>query len=148
MSGPHSRGFSKLRYCTPELPPLMKNSKVSSKSSTSPWRQTRNEFAGIGSFSVVCPMIAPSSTRQSLGLPSQPFRETPSKMGTNLLAGLAAHRSDVHIAASRKRFLMDRDMGIRVSLQKLLGYVHYVFSQNRKGQWKFALIVFASQRSS
>ncbi len=73
---------AKLRIWMPEFPPEMRYSRVSSKSSTSPWVHFRNELWVILFSSVVSPVMIPSSTRQSFGSPSHPSRFVPLKSGT------------------------------------------------------------------
>src|SRR5262245_33683702 len=61
-----------LRYCTPLLAPSLNlKSTLNSKSFVVPPRQMRNVFTVIGFSAVVSPMIAPFSTRQIFGSPSQ-----------------------------------------------------------------------------
>ena len=56
------------------------NEQRSSKSLTVPLVQTRNVLPLAGFSAVVWPVMAPSLTDHSLGLPSQPVRSLPLKM--------------------------------------------------------------------
>ena len=58
----------------------MRNSAFNWKSLGFPPRQIKNVLLLVGFRLVVWPVIAPSSTRQNLGLPSQPSSVWPSKM--------------------------------------------------------------------
>ena len=57
------------------------NEARSTKSSTGPCRQIKNVLPLVGFSLVVRPVIAPSSTLQNFGLPSQPSRLVPLKIG-------------------------------------------------------------------
>src|SRR6185312_4319664 len=65
----------------PELPPTILYCKRSSKSSSSPWRHRMKVLPCVGFSAVVRPVIAPSWTDQNSGLPSQPSRSFPLKIG-------------------------------------------------------------------
>ncbi len=59
------------------------NSTFSSKLAGFPPSQMRKVLCGAEFSLVVCPTMAPSSTDQNFGLPSQPSRDSPSKMRWN-----------------------------------------------------------------
>ena len=97
-SGPFSN--LKLLNCMPELPALILNFNLSSKSSSSPGSQIINVFPRVGLAAVVCPVIAPSLTLQNFGSPFQFFSDFPSKIGIKSLwffAWSSANRLDVVI---------------------------------------------------
>src|SRR5437660_7284390 len=73
---------------------MILNSHFSSKSSTSPPRQMQKVLPDVGFSLVVWPVIAPSSTLQNLGLPSQPSRLLPSKIDLKPASSSAAKAED------------------------------------------------------
>src|ERR1700678_771970 len=64
----------------PLLPPVKRYSASSSKSAGVPSRQIRNVFCFGIAPGLVSPTIAPFSTRQNAGSPSQPFSVLPSNI--------------------------------------------------------------------
>src|SRR5438874_8891292 len=78
----------------PELWPMILKSHFSSKSSTSPARQMQKVLPDVGFSLVVWPVIAPFSTLQNLGFPSQPSRLLPSKIGLKPASSSAARAED------------------------------------------------------
>src|ERR1051325_406637 len=92
----------------PELPPTILNFSRSSKSSTFPSRQIRKVLCFNSFASVVCPVIAPSSTLQYLGLPSQPERSLPLKIDLNSPSSAA-----MSLGIKRARASAGRSLNIR-----------------------------------
>ncbi len=69
-----------------------------SKSSTSPCVQMANVVPFVGFSLVVCPVMAPSSTRQNCSLALHPVRSWPLKIGLNPsspTAPLTAHKNSI-----------------------------------------------------
>ena len=80
----------KLRICIPELPPLISNFSLSSKSAGFPPSQIMNVLPRVGFSRVVWPVMAPSWTLQNFGSPFQCLSDLPSKMDLNPASALPA----------------------------------------------------------
>ena len=73
----------------PELPPLILNFNLSSKSSSSPASQIMKVLPLVGFSAVVRPVMAPLTTLQNFGSPFQFLSVLPSKIGIKSLWSFA-----------------------------------------------------------
>src|SRR6056297_935337 len=92
-------------------------SSFNSKLLVSPLRQIRKVFPLVGLSGVVRPVIAPSSTLQNAGLPSQPSRVLPSKIETNPSSSARTSGSGSH-NVSRKQISPNRRIVIALQGNK------------------------------
>src|SRR5207302_8703010 len=118
---------SALRNWTPLFPAgllaLIRYSSLSTKSRVVPPRQIMKVFALSGLSALVSPTIAPSSTRQNAGSPSQPASVVPSKIvpAPALSAGAccaeAGGAASAHITAARHARL-ESPFGLMVAMRR------------------------------
>src|ERR1700689_5483142 len=116
----------------PLFPPVSRYSATSSKSDGEPPRQIRKVFCFGMAPALVSPTIAPFSTPQYAGSPSQPFRVLPSKIGVKLGADAKCAATNNSAASLRLRDPQSK----RIQHAVLSAHIHAASAHRRSAEMR------------